>query len=439
MSEPNKRYFVTGMGRNFYNCTLGVIAKQMEPFVIDQNEGFEIRMLKVVGEVLNINFNITISQNLSYIWGSKTENGTWTGELKDVFENLYFGVGNIDMGMDYATDFAFSHFYHIEPTVFVVPKAHLVPKWRILFAIFSLQMWGISIGVFVIGAVCMYLASKIRETVVGYKTLGNSFLSSIQLFIGHATPDQPTSDFTRVFFAALSVFSIIIASIYTSSLIYYIKNPISEFQPKKNIDILDQFGNFRYRVGGTLRYKNLFNVSKPAAKKVYDIFETADGKNDTINYWLEKVGNDRNIWTISSEFYVKYLVATDNKIVTDENFLPKVYVFNKDNRLMSYPVSLIARKGHPILRKVDDVIKKLLHGGFIIHYCNRYLGDIGMGYGQDYRGDDNPFEALSVHHLQGAFALLVLGYVLGLVAMLFELGISEMEFSIRKRKFGYIP
>lgn len=423
MLNPKNRHFEVEENRNLLNCSVGVITTPYKPFVINKTHGFEIEVLRSIANIINVHFNITVIENLTDTWGSEV-NDTWTGKLKYVYEDFYLGVGNVETGMSYATDFSFSRFYHMEPLVFVVPMAKFVPKWRVLVAIFTLEMWGICLAIIVCFAISFYFASKYSREVENFKGFTKCFYQSFQIIVYHAVPAQPISDLTRVFFASLALISIILASAYTCSLVYYLKNPIREHQAKKISDIMDTFGEYKFGIGGVSRLRELFTFSsQEEGTKLYQMYQTAVGDNDTLLYWIRKVADERNIWTISSRLYVDYLLAKGSTSILDEDGKPTIYVFRK--KLMSYSISIIVRKGHPLLPNIDYAIEKLTWGGLVAHMTDKYTKAARKKSYAVHMEDDDSYAPLDIDNLQGAFALLAMGCCLGFVSLLMECVVAK--------------
>ncbi|KAG5865764.1 hypothetical protein JTB14_000532 [Gonioctena quinquepunctata] len=415
MLNIKKQYFRTSI---MENCTVNVIARPYIPFVINDSYGFEIEILRSIGHMSNINFNITISNDMVDSWGCKI-NDSWTGNLNLVYDEMYLGIGNIDIGMGNSTDFDFSQFYHIEPLIYVVPAAELVPKWRILTVIFTIEMWGICIVTMIIFSLTFCCSSLFFKKQAETTRMQSPFLSSFQVLIGQVVDQQPVQDVQRVFFISLSIFSIIISSLYTSSLIYYLKNPIKQHQISDPEELFDIFGNIQYEVGGLLKYRMFYNLTNsPKLLKLLDVYQSISEGNETVEYWLQMVSIRNDFWTISSDFFVKYLLAIGSNSTTNPDGQPKVTPLNKP--LLSYPVGIIMRRGHPLLERINSSIKQLLYGGFVSHFCRQYLNKIGEDNIIDNLKNTAIFQALSLEHLQGAFAVLTSGYITGGVTLITE-------------------
>lgn len=426
MLSKSKKYFYTGLGHNFRKCKMGVTAVPAGPFVINKTRGIEVDILADIGQVLNIDFDITIKDSFDG-WKLIINNGNIGGNLEKIINDKYFGIGNIDVGMNVSDELTYSNYYFVEPLVFVVPIAEYIPKWRILIAIFTIQMWAICIAIFIIFAIGFYMFSRHSESDINFKRY--CFTISYKIIIAQPISKQPNNKVTKILFISLYILSIMLSSFYTCSLTYYLKNPIREKQPTKNTDIIDDFGNFKYYLGGIQKYKVLFNISDNAA--IYNYYQTVSEPNDTVDYWLQKVADDRDIWTVSSRLLANYKIAMNSKGIVDDTGRPKIFVFNEN--LLSYYIAMIARKGHPLLPKINPVIKKLLHGGIVRHYTSFYKTFIQKEQAQDLTSD-NTLEALTIRHLEGAFAALVAGYVFGLISLIFEIIVNEKQKRKMKKK-----
>lgn len=61
------RVFIQHLPRRFKNCTTQVFSAQYPPFVMNETNGFEVKLIKAVGQVLDMNFDIKINNSIT--WG----------------------------------------------------------------------------------------------------------------------------------------------------------------------------------------------------------------------------------------------------------------------------------------------------------------------------------------------------------------------------------
>ncbi|KAH1027838.1 hypothetical protein HUJ05_001270 [Dendroctonus ponderosae] len=317
--------------------------------------------------------------------GEKCDNGNWTGFLAPVYDSWHLGIGNVPPESEYMDDFTFTLDYIRAKIVYVVPNANLVPR-----------------------------------------TLQKCFAVAFQILIAHPIEKQPKSDFTRVYFIALAMLSIVLNSVYTSSMIYFLQNPIREHQISTDKEI----ANPDLPLGSSPKYKEMFNgSSNQFAKVMHDSYITVNESLDTNNYWIAKVGNERNICTLGIEINLNYLLSKKNRLVTDKFGNDKVFVLEKP--LRSQPVGIIMRKGNFFLDNFNSVIQKLIiEAGIIEKIKSKYLQSTVHSMGDHEMSENNNNmhsssnlgqSALSTHHLEGAFAILALGEVCGFLVFAFEI------------------
>ena len=179
--NPIKTYYASKIGHNFYKCVLNVVARKIDPFVISEDKGFEIELVKEIGNSLNATMNITLSGHES--WGDKNENGSWSNGLDLVYGDSYLGVGNFFVIPKYDQDFdhAVPHFY--SDLVWIVPIAQTVPKWRVLIAIFSWYLWFLCIAIIITSAIFFRVTCFSKKEFQSYKVLGYDFFVAFQVIL----------------------------------------------------------------------------------------------------------------------------------------------------------------------------------------------------------------------------------------------------------------
>lgn len=236
-NHHGKNIFSETVIRDYNKCYAPVQALPYPPFVIEQNLGVEIDILKLVELMLNLTFIIELYPNYTIHLGEKTPNGTWTDFLEPIFSDWQLGVGSIPPGSELTEDFTFSVPYSWNQNVYVVPIAALVPSWRILMAIFTVPMWGICFAGLVGFAGGCYLVKNQHEMRI-FQTFGGCFLVAFQLVLAHPVHTHPKGDLVRVFFEGFAILCIILNCVYTCSLIYFLQNPVREHQISTQEEII---------------------------------------------------------------------------------------------------------------------------------------------------------------------------------------------------------
>lgn len=416
----NLRQYYSGKITNFFNCTIKVVANSIEPFVIDKNEGFEILMLEEIGKKLNITFLTHITEDDS--WGDKTIDGNWSKGLGEVHSNRCIGVGAFYTLAEFLQDFDFARSHFSAKLVWVVPIAGDVPKWRVLTVIFSWYLWLLCIGLIIFGGFFLRLVSSFSKSEFKiYKKIGHDVFFSYQIMMMNVIPHQPQSDLTRLVFLALSVFSIIISATYTSSLINYLTLTQKEHQVDSVDDILHQ----EYDIGGLALYKTIFDQTQDKdSKEIVQRYKVSD---DLLDVWLEKVSVNRNASTIGIAIYFRYLIATRDNISTDYEGKPTIFLVPK--KILEFYVTIVVKEGFPFLEHLNHVIEQMTTGGIVLYLANTYTYRA-----QQYSQSGKVVQQLSIDHLQGPFAILILGFALGITSLLMENCVFYLEKLYKKRK-----
>lgn len=402
-------FFERNSRKTFNNCTVDVTAMPVEPFVITENDGFEITFLRLLGANLNIFFNVSLSANDS--WGERVQN-EWSQGLGKIDREGYIGIGNVYANREYAEDFDFTVSHFRADLAWIVPRARYVPKWRVLTVIFNWQLWTVCLVLVVFCGGAFFVAfrwSERRESNF-YASLCVDLFSSFQVLITAVVFKQPQSVLTRIVFVALAVFSIVISSVYTSSLINY----LTTRQRFPQIDSLDDILNADLTIGGLAVYQDIFNVADDEKSMI--IYRSYQAVDD-LNYWLQKVGDNFDACSIFTDFFIKYKIATKNEFLTDEDGKSVVYVLKR--KIFTYNLRILTKDGFPFLNYFNTIIARMDKAGLVLEMVEIYLQALKKVEALDQ--EESFVQKLSVDHLQGAFAILLLGYVSGAVLFVLEI------------------
>ncbi|XP_071057158.1 uncharacterized protein [Onthophagus taurus] len=367
---------------NYNDCIIKGLTMIYPPFVIDLNNGFEIELIREI--VKRIHAKIVIDIEDVEDWGEINLNRTY---------DLAFG--NIQTTPEIYEDFELTESYYNEQMIWVVPKAQKIDQFNCLFLMFSPNVWLLN------GIILVLFSSLFYFTSLSYNlTIIESILLSIQTFIGAPVPKKPTKNVICTIFISFALYSIIINVLYNSSLINILTNPVYERQILSEDDLLQP----SIQIGGPSIYKEFFNEShEKSSDLIYKKYLIENKKKDTLNYWIKKVGNNKNVATISTKMFANYLLKNteDFKIF----ILPKI--------LFSFHVKIAMSKGNFLLYKFDQQIKRFQRAGLIEKWRLKY-SKIEVKV----KSDDKV--VLKMNHLSGAFYVLCVGYVLGGIVFVIE-------------------
>ncbi|XP_066150912.1 uncharacterized protein [Euwallacea fornicatus] len=419
LHQPDLNVFNELTPKDYKGCTSNVHALPYEPFVIGPTSGIEVDIVRnIIGKTLNISFSVTLYRNETLKLGDMAADGSWTGFLEPIFSQWYLGIGNIPPETKLTEDFTYSVAYHWNHNVYVVPISALVPGWRVLMAIFTVEMWGVCFAGFIGFAIACHVFRSMEE-IEAFRSFLSSFFVAFQVILAHPLRKLPKSKLTRVFFIGMASLAIILNCVYTCSLIYFLQNPVREHQISTQEEIVD-----RLVVGGSPKYREMFESEGP--KEILDSFQTVNEDLDSQTYWLKKVANQRNICTIGVYTNILYLLSSNNPVVTDRQGGHKVFVLKK--HLRTQPARILMRQGNFLETPVNYIVQKLLlEAGLYNQLFKKYTDNFNLGPNnatlddagnEEENGEDRA--ALSNNNLQGAYAILALGLMGGSVVLIAE-------------------
>lgn len=395
-------------------CIVDVVSFEYPPFVVNETAGFEIEMLQILGEHININFNLLIEGNGDSNWGELNKSdGIWSGRLGQVEERSAVAVGNLRAMPELQRYFDFSESYYYDKMVWVVPVAELAPRWMCIFMPFSRQLWLFVVFIFVAGGVLIWLSHTKNERRI-YRKLNRTLFVSLETFLAGGSKKPPKTRITRAIFISLSFSSIFFYSVYQGSLIDVLTHPIYQHQ----IHTLEEIIETRLQIGGFKDYRQYFNVTNDEpSMKIYNMFQTKPNSN--VYDWLQTVANDRNVATISSQLYVKYLIASGDAAVV-ENGLPKVFVLQEV--VVPITTSILMPRGFPLTERINRGIEDIIGSGVALELSKKTKSTLKKYESRKeviFRG--RQVSPLTIDNLQGVFVLLLLGSSCAMVVFSLEL------------------
>lgn len=95
--SKNARLFQRRAPKDFDGCTINVVAMRYQPFVINSTSGFEVSLLEEVGKILNVSFNMMVTEK-AVDWGTRHGKNNWSGPLGEVLEISGLGIGKCMAG-----------------------------------------------------------------------------------------------------------------------------------------------------------------------------------------------------------------------------------------------------------------------------------------------------------------------------------------------------
>lgn len=97
-------------------------------------------------------------------------------------------------------------------------------------------------------------------------------------------------------------------------------------------------------------------------------------------------------------------------------------IYDLPGNVFSNPLEMIAERGFPLLHKLNSLINRMKDAGLVMKIYNDFLHTMNLKEGMRMReGATENQVVLTVEHLEGAFAILILGYLISGLVFVLEL------------------
>jgi hypothetical protein len=125
-----------------------------------------------------------------------------------------------------------------------------------------------------------------------------------------------------------------------------------------------------------------------------------------------------NISTILNDLNMKIFRVLGDW--TDENNRPLLCEI-EGGVVKTYDFTIKFKKGAPFFEFIDDILGHIVEGGIFMHITERFFDKLKMESKLDVHIFDDTYYDINISHLQTAFYLLILGYVLAVFCFVTEI------------------
>ncbi|XP_018019213.2 ionotropic receptor 21a-like [Hyalella azteca] len=422
--------------KNFYGEKFHISTLDFRPFtdfirqpntrVVKEAPSLDIYILREVARHLNFTYDIVTP--MDDLWGTRLENGSWTGVVGDVqFRRSNFSLV-LSLTMERRLILDFTRMYYTDPLTFVTAKNRPLPQWQKVFEPFANNvwlLWGTTLGT------CSVLYHGLRKLnpLIGQRaTFSQSCLDIFGSFLSQNLQRIPSKTMTQVFIATWLIYGLLTTTYYKSALMAVLAVPTTPptlntlqelYDSKIQYGMIDAKGS-EYQLFSTSKidlYQKLFQKmsfysSKESMRRV------AEGSYAYIYFRA-------NIESIVMSEYTDRAGQTYMHIAA-ENFFPGGYAW-------AFP------KGAPYMRTIDQLMQRCLQAGLV----SRWVLQLNKLYAKEkhensstddvLRPIDDGLVVLQMSHLQGPFILLVMGLVLGLTSFIVEMASCKRQKLLEKK------
>jgi len=412
--------------KNFQGCPFKVYVRTMYPLVYPPKqvryndsysqtvyeEGMEIEMLKVIGNALSMSLDITECPGVlpSLSAGNRKKTEALKGHPL-IFVGWFPGVHH---EFDNITEYTRS--YLILRLVWYTPCAVKFERWSRFFKIFSVDMWVFFSFSLVLTVITVHCISNYahKSHLLESKTYGN--ISSVTVCIiavslSVSVSTKPRSSPLRLFFFSWVCYSVAISTVFQAYLTTFMIEPGYQ-EPIKSVE---QMLNSEEKFGFNRSYRLLFpDISDPVDSAIVkDAVECPDEPKCFI--WATKY---HNISTILNDLNMG--IYRGEKDCTDENNRPSLCEL-EDGVVRRIDFAILVRKRSPFFEFINDALSHIVEGGIVMYIKKRGFEKAEIQTEFNYPIYDDKFFVSGVSHLQTAFYLLMLGYVLAVACFVSEI------------------
>ncbi|XP_070496105.1 glutamate receptor ionotropic, NMDA 1-like [Chironomus tepperi] len=355
--------------------------------------------------MLNFTINLRFRDGRQQ-WGVIYDNGTFTkgfGDLHDrktdiLFGNLYikgFRLKHFDMSSSYLN----------QPVILVLslePKLNVFKKLLCPFqsAVWILVAITVCFGIFVILAI-NYRFKSLKNTFYGTR-VNHPIINLILAIIGQPQTILPRKNFARFILMMTLILFLVIRSIYQGYLYKFLQSDGRHMEPQTVEELIDKKYIF------ILYESNLDLINNFQSKIQYRIRPSS---GSTVMNLDSFIGTTEQIAYFSSRVELIFYSSTH------DNFPFKIC----KEQFATSNVVLYFNKNFVLKRTIDEAIYKILVHGFVKFWLREFDKTSKWKH-----KDVNPI-VMTFEHLSGAFHLLLIGNVVGLIVFLIEISIIRIK------------
>lgn len=416
--------------KKFNNCTIKVRMVPWPPYIInvpneswsntpsDKNRGIEISLLDLISDKLNVQMLYhygTFPPN----WGDVYPNGSITGNLR----YLYSEIDDIAIGA-YAKSmlrsiFFQDTFYHYESLTFCVPYQTFTSKS--VSEIVDSGALLVTIFLYVVVTLMMLLTSR--------DEFFHCCLDTFRVLLGLPVARQPVVTRIRFFLAMLMIYSFYIVTVYQTLL----ASALASVNIKQEISTVKDILDRNFDIYGIKTTSRFFSFDKTTSRTNQQNAAILKKWKNCLNIkkCLDLVAFHRNVAVCAPKLFTEFII---NSYRTSNND-PLIYCFEKS--VVSYPVTILMRKGFELYRKIDPLIVQIVASGFVQKWERDILATQFENITSVDVGDKENTQVLVFGSLKGIFGIWGFGCAFSCVVFVLEVvyfrWINEILYFVRKK------
>ncbi|XP_021923878.1 glutamate receptor ionotropic, kainate 5-like isoform X2 [Zootermopsis nevadensis] len=409
----NKDLFSRSVPKNLGSCPVKVSTSHFPPFVIypDKSDatissvgGVEIDMLRHISEAMN--FSVVLPPRADAT-DSKLENGTWTGPIGDLLyrrSDLALGAWCFTLEDSLKVDGTNSYF--AEEFTWFIPRAEMYPRFLSISRVFAPDVWLLVFVAMLFAGVLFHVAAltqTARES-DGYKHFTKCLFNAWSVVLGVGVHEMPRSDVLRGIFCVWLTYALAINTVFQTYVTSYLVDPGHRHQ----IDSVEEV------------------IESGSEVFVADFLQDflSDDLLNQLRSWrncgsakqcLAAASRSPGVVVLSGKVFAEY----------DAGERSDAFDYHESSRdFLHSHIVMVLKKGSPFLDQINDVIRRLVEGGFPAKFYKDIVSKTKLKLLPEYSDEYVP---MSVPHLQSAFVAMFVGTSLSLVLLACELLLKRTQ------------
>ncbi|GFS31351.1 uncharacterized protein NPIL_604651 [Nephila pilipes] len=364
--------------------------------------GSENEMLELLSKALHFKYE-TLAPN-DAAWGSKLENGSWSGAIGMVYRGeADLAIGKIAITEERASILDYSYPYDIEVLTFATKIPGLVQKYAAFIWPFS---WGLWIGiltavVFITIAIRFLLSKSYSYQHIAVSVFGNLIHQPLTI--------KQSKCRDKYLIAGWMLGSIFITFSYTAVLLSFLTIPqrkVGITQLNELADAVEKGSHKCLTFTGDSHVEIFLRSSQPSVQRMGELILKNNWRVIPVKSIVKEAISNGRTAVVAPKFFFENIMANQVLIALES--------------LSSITRAIFFRKEFCCKRVIDKCIQKLSSGGFYHRYLEYQLYKRHFESEAGVEDSLNAVKSLSIKDMACAFFFLIFGYFLAFVACIAE-------------------
>ena len=375
-------------------------------------EGMEIEMLTLIGIALNMSLDIVAIDDL-------IEHSSAGDRIKaDKHKGHPFIYVGWCPGLSSAVDNVgeYTRSYLSVRFVWYTPCAVKHERWSRFFNMFSVDMWiffalSMVLAVITVRCISNYAHKSHLHESNSYSNTFSVTTNIIAVSLSVSVNTQPRTAPLRLLFLCWVYYSVAISTVFQAYLTTFLIEPGYQ----KTIKTVEEMLNSEMPFVIVGNVKVLFPDSSDTVDSA--VVKNAAQCPDTTTCFMW-ASTYHNISTILDDLFIGHYRGNENW--TDEYNRPLICEL-EDGVVKTLDFVIVLRRRSHFFESINDVISRIVEGGIFMHIKKWGFEKEKIQTEFNFPTSDDTYSAYGVIHLQTAFYLLMLGYVLAVVCFVTEI------------------